>query len=118
MRDLLLEVHPFLTLLVLVVMMASIIIAIGILRNTQRILRLSERRMEYLTDERDRLELLREQHRLLEETLEQERKERSAAQQQFELLKKRSTRNRKERLVHGEKSKAGSHGDADGNPRD
>ena len=105
MRGLLLELNSFLTplvlliLVVLVVSMASTIIAIRILRNTRRILHLSERRMEYLTDERDRLELLREEHRLLsdehrllEETLEQERKERLAAQQQFELLKKRSTR--------------------------
>ena len=61
MRDLLLEIYPFLTLLVLVVMMASTSIAIGILRNTRRLLRSSERRMEYLTDERGRLKLLNEE---------------------------------------------------------
>ena len=95
MRDLLLEVYPFLTLLVLVVVMASIIIAIRVLRNTRRILRLSERRMDYLTDERDRLELLREEHRLLEETLEQERKERLAAQQRVGLATAKNVDNRR-----------------------
>ena len=106
MRDLLLEVYPFLTLLVLVVVMASIIIAIRVLRNTRRILRLSERRMDYLTDERDRLKLLNEERGLLEETLEQERKERLEAQQRVGLTtaknvvkrrKGRSTWQRKER---------------------
>jgi hypothetical protein len=95
MRDLLLEVYPFLTLLVLVVVMASIIIAIRVLRNTNRILRLSERRMEYLTDERHRLDLLREEHRLLEETLEQERKERLAAQQRVGLATAKNVDNRR-----------------------
>ena len=90
MRDLLLEIRPSLTLLVLLVLLtgvSSTIIALFVLRTSRRILRLSERRMEYLTDERDRLDLLREEHRLLEETLEQERKERLAAQQQIALLK-------------------------------
>jgi hypothetical protein len=85
MRDLLLGVHPFLTLLALVVMMASTIIAIGILRNTRQLLRLSDRRMEYLTYERDHLKLLNEERGLLEKTLEQERKERLAAQQRVGL---------------------------------
>jgi hypothetical protein len=77
MRDLLLEVPPYLSLLVilalvvLVISIASIIIAIGILQNTRQLLRLSERRIHYLNEERYRLELLREQYRLLEKTLEQ-----------------------------------------------
>ena len=78
MRDLLLEVPPYLSLLlllalvVLVISIASIIIlAIGILQNTRQLLRLSERRMHYLNEERYRLEHLREQYRLLEKTLEQ-----------------------------------------------
>jgi hypothetical protein len=95
MRDLLLEVYPFLTLLVLVVVMASIIIAIRVLRNTRRILRLSERRMDYLTDERDRLKLLREERGLLEEMLEQERKERLAAQQRVGLATAKNVDNRR-----------------------
>ena len=72
MRDLLLEVPPYLSLLVilalvvLVISIASIIIAIGILQNTRQLLRLSERRIHYLNEERYRLELLREQYRLLE----------------------------------------------------
>jgi hypothetical protein len=78
MRDLLLEVPPYLSLLlllalvVLVISIASIIIiAIGILQNTRQLLRLSERRIHYLNEERYRLDLLREQYRLLEKTLEQ-----------------------------------------------
>jgi hypothetical protein len=43
MRDLLLVVHPFLTLLVLVAAMASTIIAIRVLRTTKHLLRLSEK---------------------------------------------------------------------------
>jgi len=42
--------------------------------------------MEYLVDEQRRLELLREQVRLLTETLGQEREERLAAQRKAELL--------------------------------
>ncbi len=77
MRDLLLEVPPYLSLLVLlalvvlVISIASIIIAIGILQNTRELLRLSERRMDYLNEERYRLKLLKEQYRLLEKTIEQ-----------------------------------------------
>jgi hypothetical protein len=47
---------------------------------------LSERRIEYLTDERARLKLLNEERGLLEKTLEQERKERLAALQRVGLL--------------------------------
>ena len=86
MRDLLLEISPSLTLLVLLTGMSSTIIALFVLRTTRRILRLSERRMEYLADEQRRLELLREQVRLLAETLGQEREERLAAQRKAELL--------------------------------
>jgi hypothetical protein len=81
MRDLL-------VLLVLLTGMSSTIIALFVLRTTRRILRLSERRMEYLADEQQRLELLREQVRLLAETLGQEREERLAAQRNAEHLKK------------------------------
>jgi hypothetical protein len=89
MRDLLLEIIPSLILLALLVLltgMSSTIIALVVLRTTRRILRLSERRMEYLVDEQRRLELLREQVRLLAETLGQEREERLAAQRKAELL--------------------------------
>ena len=89
MRDLLLEISPSLILLVLLVLLtgtSSTIIALFVLRTTRRILRLSERRMEYLVDEQRRLELLREQVRLLTETLGQEREERLAAQRKAELL--------------------------------
>jgi uncharacterized coiled-coil protein SlyX len=75
-----------LVLLVLLTGISSTIIALFVLRTTRLILRLSERRMEYLVDEQRRLELLREQVRLLTETLGQEREERLAAQRKAELL--------------------------------
>jgi sensor histidine kinase YesM len=81
MSDLLLEVHPFLTFLVLVVVMAGAIIAHRALRNTRRILRLSERRMQYLSEEQDRLTMLKEEYKLLEKTLKQERLDRLGAHQ-------------------------------------
>ena len=90
MRDLLLEVHPFLTLLVLVVAMAGAIIAHRALRNTRRILRLSERRMQYLSEEQNRLTMLKEEYKLLEKTLKQERLDRLVAHQDvvhFERLR-------------------------------
>ena len=89
MGDLLLGISPSLNLLVLLALltgMSSTIIALLVLRTTRRILRLSERRMEYLADEQRRLELLREQIRLLDETLGQEREERLAAQRKAGLL--------------------------------
>jgi hypothetical protein len=88
MRDLLLEVHPFLTLLVLVVVMAGTIVATEVLRNTNRILRLSERRMQYLEEEQGRLEMLREEYGLLEETLKQQRVDRLVAHQNVPHLEK------------------------------
>ena len=89
MSDLLLEVHPFLTLLVLVVVMAGAIIAHRALRNTRRILRLSERRMQYLEEEQGRLEMLREEYGLLEEAIKQQRAKRFVARQEVTHLESR-----------------------------
>lgn len=86
MRDLLLGVQPSLTLLILVVVTATAIIDISVLLNTRRILRLSERRMQFLAEEQQRLELRRNEYALLEKTLEQEREVRLAAQQKVKLL--------------------------------
>jgi hypothetical protein len=90
MRDLLLDISPSLTLLVLLLVlltgMSSTITALFVLRTTRRILRLSERRMEYLANEQGRMKLLREQIRLSDETLGQEREERLAAQRKIEHL--------------------------------
>ncbi len=83
MGDLLLEIRPSLDLLVLLALLAGAsgaVVALLVLRTTRRILRLSERRMDYLADEQRRLELLREQVRLLDEALGREREERLAAQ--------------------------------------
>jgi hypothetical protein len=85
---------------VLLTGVASTLIAIFVLRTTRQILRLSERRMEYLADEHRRLELLREQLGLLDEMLEQERKERLAAQQKVRLLENKTE------PAHAAKSKA------------
>jgi hypothetical protein len=94
MRDLL-------VLLVLLTGMSSTIIALFVLRTTRRILHLSERRMEYLADEQQRLELLREQVRILAETSGQEREERLAAQRKVEHLKNSA---RPARAAQGKKS--------------
>jgi hypothetical protein len=94
MRDLLLEISPLLTPLVLLVLLAgmsgTIVALLRVLRTTRRILRLSDRRMEYLADEHQRLEVLREQLRLMDETLGQEREERLAAQRKAKLLESRT----------------------------
>ena len=86
MRDILLEVQPFLTLLVLVVALAGTFFAIRVLQTTSRILRLSERRMHYLAEEQYRLKMLREDYRLLEKTLTQERMDRLVARKKVPHL--------------------------------
>ena len=77
----------FLVLLALLAGMSGTVVALIVLRTTRRILRLSERRTEYLADEQRRLELLREQVLLLTVTLGQEREERLVAQRKAESLK-------------------------------
>ena len=93
MGDLLLEIRPSLDLLVLLALLAGMsgtVVALFVLRTTRRILRLSERRMDYLADEQRRLELLREQVRRLDEALGQEREERLAALRKAELLESKT----------------------------
>ncbi len=89
MRDLLLDISPSVTLLLLLVLltgMSSTISALLVLRTTRRILRLSERRIEFLAEEQQRLEARRNEYALLEEALKQERAIRLAAQQKVEHL--------------------------------
>ncbi len=86
MSEFLLGAHHFLTLLVLVVATAGAIISIGILLTTNRVLRLSERRIRFLTEEQQRLELRKNEYAILEKALEQEREARLAAQHEVGLL--------------------------------
>ena len=81
MRALLLEVQPLLIVVILVVATAGTLTAVSVLRTTKRILRLSERRNQFLVEEQQRLQLLREEHKLLKKVLEQERGLRLSAQQ-------------------------------------
>jgi hypothetical protein len=86
MSELFLGAHPFLTLLVLVVATVGTIISISILLTTRRVLRLSERRIRFLTEEQQRLEMRRNEYAILEKALEQEREARLAAQHEVGLL--------------------------------
>ena len=89
----------------------TLAVAIFVLRNVRRTVELSEDRMQYLTDERDRLAFLREEHRSLEEKLKQEHEERLEAQRRAEsaererpakterkLLAEKAEREREQRL--------------------
>ncbi len=57
------------------VAIVTLVVAILVLRASRRTAGLSEERMQYLSEERDRLAFLREEHRTLEEELRQERQE-------------------------------------------
>ncbi len=61
---------------VLLVSIVTLVIAIGILRSSRRSENLGEDRYELLRDQHDRLELLREERRMLTEELERESRER------------------------------------------
>jgi hypothetical protein len=63
--------------LLLISSLATLLVCVAILafawksyQNTRRTLRLSERRAEYLQEERERMALLHEEHRILREALE------------------------------------------------
>src|SRR5215217_8855488 len=69
---------PFLALSTLGV--ANLVIAVGSLRGTHRAEELGEGRYELLRDQHERLELLREERRMLLDELERERRDRLEAQ--------------------------------------
>jgi hypothetical protein len=82
------EVFPLIVLVVLVALWGVVLVLLHVTRrDVQRTLKLSERRMEYLRDEQQRLALLHEQHESLMEALEAQApmpRERSATRQQPE----------------------------------
>lgn len=75
---------PFLALGALGV--ANLVAAIGALRGTRRAEELGEGRYELLRDQHERLELLREERRMLLDELERERRERLEAQERVKQL--------------------------------
>ncbi len=75
---------PFLAIGVLGV--ANLVAAVGALRGAHRAEELGEGRFELLRDQHDRLELLREERRMLLDELERERRERLEAQERVKLL--------------------------------
>jgi hypothetical protein len=75
---------PFLALGTLGV--ANLLAAIGALRGARRAEELGEGRFELLRDQHDRLELLREERRVLLDELERERRERLEAQERVKQL--------------------------------
>jgi len=75
---------PFLALGALGV--ANLVAAIGALRGTRRAEEIGEERLELLSDQHERLELLREERRMLLDELERERRERLEAQKRVEQL--------------------------------
>jgi hypothetical protein len=75
---------PFLALGALGV--ANLVAAIGALRGTRRAEELGEGRYELLRDQHERLELLREERRMLLDELQRERRERLEAQERVKQL--------------------------------
>ncbi len=82
--NILIEMLPFFALGALGI--ATLIIASGALRSTLRAEKLGEDRFELLRDQQERLELLREERRVLAEGLEFERRERLQAQERVKQL--------------------------------
>jgi Skp family chaperone for outer membrane proteins len=75
----------------LFVSIATLVVATLAWRSAQRAVGLAERREEYLIDEQERMEFMREEHKSLQEELERKREE---SQSLHETL----TRERQERL--------------------
>ena len=82
--DNLLGVLPFLALGALGV--ANLVAAIGAMQSARRAEELGEDRFELLRDQQERLELLREERRMLLDELARERQERLAAQERVKQL--------------------------------
>jgi biopolymer transport protein ExbB/TolQ len=65
----------------LVVGVVILVIAVLTLRNAQRSVQLAEKREEYLIEERERMEFMRQEHKSLQEELAQERQESQSLQE-------------------------------------
>src|SRR5215213_9806945 len=82
---------------VLLVSIVTLAVAIGALRSSRRSSDLGEDRYELLRDQHDRLEMLREERRLLREELERESWERRQLTEYLEETDPRLTENLKRR---------------------
>ncbi len=69
------------SILTLLISIVTLALAILLLRNSRRTLRLTERRIKYLSEEQERMALLHEEHQILRKALEQERSNRPAGGQ-------------------------------------
>jgi hypothetical protein len=78
------QMFPFLALGA--VGIATLVVAVGALRSARRSEELGENRFELLREQHERLELLREERRMLVEELERERRERLEAQGRVKQL--------------------------------
>jgi uncharacterized membrane protein YhiD involved in acid resistance len=67
----------------LLVGIATLVVVVLTLRSAQSAVQLAEARNEYLREEQNRLDQLREQHKTLNEELERERQERWSLQEQL-----------------------------------
>src|SRR5215211_8769075 len=83
---------------VLLVSIMTLAIAIGALRSSRRSENLGEDRYELLRDQHDRLEMLREERRMLTEQLERESQERQQLTEYLEETDPRLRENLKRRL--------------------
>ena len=82
--DILMEMLPFFALGALGI--ATFVVAAGTRKSALRAEKLGEDRFELLRDQQERLELLREERRVLSEELEHERRERLEAQKRVKQL--------------------------------
>jgi superfamily II DNA helicase RecQ len=78
------QMFPFLALGA--VGIATLVVAVGALRSSRRSEELGENRLELLREQHERLELMREERRMLVEELERERRERLEAQGRVKQL--------------------------------
>jgi membrane protein involved in colicin uptake len=67
----------------LLVGIVTLVVVVLTLRNTQSVVQLAEARMEYLHEEQERLAVLHEEHKTLNEELVHERQERLSLQEQL-----------------------------------
>ncbi len=75
----------------LIVGVVVLVVAVLALRNAQRSVQLAENRQDYLLEEKERMEFMREEHKSLQEELEHKR-------QEFQTLQEALKREKQERL--------------------
>lgn len=78
---------PVFSMLSLVIGIATLVVAALVLRSSRRSEEIGEARIELLRDQQERLELLREERKMLMQELERERRERSEIQRRLNRLR-------------------------------